>query len=92
MVNKDASERYEMSFGEMSMKHEKLSRDELIDLVRKIIDCDGCEEEIDEMIFLLEENVVDPEIINFIYYDDKNTRGNSRISIGLQTYSVIEKN
>ena len=53
------------------MKHEKLSRDELIDLVRKIIDCDGSEEEIDEMIFLLEENVVDPEIINFIYYDDK---------------------
>ena len=76
----------------MSIKHEKLSRDELIDLVRKIIDCDGSEEEIDEMIFLLEENVVDPEIINFIYYDDKNTRGNSRISIGLQTYSVIEKN
>lgn len=53
------------------MKHEKLSRDELIDLVRKIIDCDGSEEEIDEMIFLLEENVVDPEIINYIYYDDK---------------------
>ena len=71
MVNKDASERYEMPFGEMSMKHEKLSRDELIDLVRKIINCDGSEEEIDEMIFLLEENVVDPEIINFIYYDDK---------------------
>lgn len=53
------------------MKHEKLSRDELIDLVRKIIDCDGSEEEIDEMIFLLEENVADPEIINYIYYDDK---------------------
>lgn len=53
------------------MKHEKLSRDELIDLVRKIIDCDGSEEEIDEMVFLLEENVVDPEIINYIYYDDK---------------------
>lgn len=53
------------------MKQEKLSRDELIDLVRKIIDCDGSEEEIDEMVFLLEENVVDPEIINYIYYDDK---------------------
>lgn len=53
------------------MKHEKLSRDELIDLVRKIIDCDGSEEEIDEMTFLLEQNVVDPEITNYIYYDDK---------------------
>ena len=53
------------------MKHEKLSRDELIDLVRKIIDCDGNEEEIDEMTFLLEQNIVDPEIANYIYYDDR---------------------
>lgn len=40
-------------------------------MVRKIIDCDGSEEEIDEMTFLLEQNVVDPEITNYIYYDDK---------------------
>lgn len=53
------------------MKHEKLTRDELIELVRKIIDCDGSEEEIDEMTFVLEQNVVDPEIINYIYYDEK---------------------
>ena len=53
------------------MKHEQLTRDELIELVRKIIDCDGNEEEIDEMTFVLEQNVVDPEITNYIYYDEK---------------------
>lgn len=53
------------------MKHEKLTRDELIELVRKIIDCDGSEEGIDEMTFVLEQNVVDPEITNYIYYDEK---------------------
>lgn len=53
------------------MKHEKLTRDELIELVRKIIVCDGSEEEIDEMTFVLEQNVVDPEITNYIYYDEK---------------------
>ena len=53
------------------MKHEQLTRDELIELVRKIIDCDGNEEEIDKMTFVLEQNVVDPEITNYIYYDEK---------------------
>lgn len=63
--------RFEFYFEEKVMKHEQLTRDELIELVRKIIDCDGNEEEIDEMTFVLEQNVVDPEITNYIYYDEK---------------------
>lgn len=63
--------KFEFSFGEKVMKHEKLTRDELIELVRKIIDCDGSEEEIDKMIFTVEQNVVDPAITNYIYYDEK---------------------
>jgi len=36
--------RFEFYFEEKVMKHEQLTRDELIELVRKIIDCDGNEE------------------------------------------------
>lgn len=53
------------------MKQEKLTRDELIELVRKIMNCEGTEEEIDEMIVVLEANVSDPEVTDYIYYDEK---------------------
>ena len=48
-----------------------MSREELVDLVSKIMNCEGSEEEIDEMIFLLEKNVGDPQVIDYIYYDEK---------------------
>lgn len=53
------------------MQQEKLSRAELVELVRKIMNCEGTENEIDEMIFLLQKNVIDPQVINYIYYDEK---------------------
>ena len=36
------------------MGQEKLTRDELVELVRKIMTCEGSEKEIDEMIFFIE--------------------------------------
>ncbi len=53
------------------MSQEKLTRDELVELVRKIMTCEGNEEEIDEMTFLLRENVLDPQVTDYIYYDEK---------------------
>ncbi|GFI24814.1 hypothetical protein IMSAGC011_03618 [Lachnospiraceae bacterium] len=48
----------------------KMDRNELIELVKKILDCEGTEEEVDEMISKLEQNVIDPDISDYIYYDD----------------------
>lgn len=48
----------------------KLTREELISLVETIMKCQGSEEEIDEMIKLLEKNVVDPEVTNYIFYEE----------------------
>ncbi len=48
-----------------------MDRVELIDLVNKIINCEGTEEEIDNMILLLEENVVYPDVSDLIFYDEK---------------------
>ena len=47
-----------------------MTRDELILLVDKIMKCQGTENEIDEMIKLLEKNVIDPEVTNYIYYEE----------------------
>ena len=50
-----------------------MNRSELIDLVNKIKKCEGTEEEIDNMIYLLEENVVYPDISDLIFYDEKSS-------------------
>lgn len=47
-----------------------MTREELISLVEKIMKCQGTEIEIDEMIELLEENVIDPEVSNYIFYEE----------------------
>ena len=43
----------------------------MIELVRKIKNCEGNEEEIDDMISLLMQNVIDPQVTDYIYYDEK---------------------
>ena len=47
-----------------------MTREELILLVEKIMKCQGSEKEIDEMIELLEKNVIDPEVSNYIFYEE----------------------
>ncbi|GIP24392.1 MULTISPECIES: bacteriocin immunity protein [Paenibacillus] len=50
--------------------NKQLSRDELIILVRKIMNCEGTEHEIDEMMNLLVRNVPDPNVSNLIFWSD----------------------
>lgn len=47
-----------------------MTREELVALVDKIMKCQGSEKEIDEMIKLLEQNVIDPEVTNYIFYEE----------------------
>lgn len=48
----------------------KMNRDELIELVGKIMNCDGSEQEIDEMTCLLTQNIIDPQVTNYIYFEN----------------------
>jgi hypothetical protein len=48
-----------------------MRREEMVELVRKIKNCEGSEKELDDMIELLEKNVIYPEISDLIYFDDK---------------------
>lgn len=50
-----------------------LTRQELIELVNKIKDCDGTEEEIDNMILVLEKNVPHPEVSDLIFWGEEKT-------------------
>ena len=47
-----------------------MTREEMIALVEKIKKCQGSEKEIDEMIELLERNVSNPEVTNYIFYEE----------------------
>ncbi|CAN7743057.1 bacteriocin immunity protein [Paenibacillus sp. LjRoot56] len=47
-----------------------LIKEELIELVRKIMNVEGSEEEIDNMIEILKSNVPHPEVSDLIYWNE----------------------
>ena len=49
----------------------KLTREELTNLVNKIVECEGSEEEIDEMIEIVKRTVPHPEISDLIYWNEE---------------------
>lgn len=48
-----------------------MRKEELVELVRKIQNCEGSEEEVNTMIEMLESNVNYPEISDLIFYNEK---------------------
>jgi hypothetical protein len=50
---------------------EQLSRDQLVELVRRIMNAEGTEDEIDAWQDLLERNVLDPNVSDLIFYPDR---------------------
>lgn len=48
----------------------KPSKEGLIELVRKIMDVEGTEEEIDSMIEVLQRSVPHPEVSNLIFFNE----------------------
>lgn len=49
----------------------RLTRDQLIELVKKIVQAEGTEEEIDLLIETLEANVPHPEVSDLIFYPEE---------------------
>ncbi|WP_291581483.1 bacteriocin immunity protein [Clostridium sp. UBA6640] len=68
---------------------EKLTREELISLVSKIVECEGTEEEIDEMIEVVERNVPHPEVSDLIYWNEKDLTPEQIVDIAL-AYKPIQ--
>ncbi|MGH1288693.1 bacteriocin immunity protein [Bacillus toyonensis] len=67
----------------------KLTREKLIDLVSKIVECEGAEEEIDEMIEVVEKNVPHPEVSDLIYWNDEDLTPEQIVDIAL-AYKPIQ--
>lgn len=62
---------------------ERLNREQLIALVTRIIDADGTEEEINDMITLLERNVPHPEVSDLIFYSEEDMTAEQMVDSAL---------
>ncbi len=47
-----------------------MHRSELIEIVEKIMRCEGTEEDQDHLLELLEQNVADPNVSRYIFYEE----------------------
>ena len=46
-----------------------MNKEELVSLVQKIMDVEGAEKEQDELMVLLEKNILDPQVSNYIFWN-----------------------
>ncbi|MGY1462024.1 bacteriocin immunity protein [Bacillus toyonensis] len=67
----------------------KLTREELINLVNKIVESEGTEEEIDTMIEVVKRNVPHPELSDLIYWNDEDLTPEQIVDIAL-AYTPIQ--
>ena len=67
----------------------KLTREELISLVSKIVECEGTEEQIDEMIEIVKNNVPHPEVSDLIYWNEEDLTPEQIVDIAL-AYKPIQ--
>ncbi|MDO1513277.1 bacteriocin immunity protein [Maribacter confluentis] len=76
----------------MANNQKKLSRKELIELGNKIINCEGTEDELDEMIDLFNSNVPHPNGANLFYYPEKyNSKKNDISKYNPTVEEVVDK-
>ncbi|WP_061995272.1 bacteriocin immunity protein [Clostridium sp. ATCC 25772] len=68
---------------------EKLAREELINLVSKIVKCEGAEEEIDKMIEVVKRNVPHPEVSDLIYWNEEELTPEEIVDVAL-AYKPIQ--
>jgi len=65
-----------------------LSKEELIELVRKIMNLEGNEEEIDNMIELLKHSVPHPEVSDLIYRNENELTAEQVVEQALSYKSI----
>lgn len=69
-----------------------MTREQLIELGKKIVNCEGLEEEIDAMYELFSNNVPHPNGANLFFYPENfNARKHDRSSYNPTVEEVVEK-
>ncbi|WP_282056834.1 bacteriocin immunity protein [Maribacter luteus] len=64
----------------MDIKEEKMTREELIELEKRIVNCQGTEDEIDEMIQVFNKNVSHPKGASLFYSPENYNARRDKIS------------
>lgn len=66
-----------------------LSRNELIELVTRIMNDDGNEQEIDQWLLILEQNVPHPEISNLIFWNEEEYSASEIVDMALAYQPIL---
>lgn len=67
----------------------QLSKEDLIELVRKIMNVEGSEEEIDRMIEILKQSVPHPEVSDLIFWNENDLTPEQVVELAL-SYKPIQ--
>jgi hypothetical protein len=67
----------------------QISKEELVEIVRKIMDAVGSEEEIDSMIQLLEQSVPHPQVSDLIFWNDEELSPEQVVESALNYSPII---
>ena len=59
------------------------SRGQIVQLVQRILDADGTESEIDDMIELLEKSVPHPDVCDMIFYPEEEMSAEQIVDLAL---------
>lgn len=65
-----------------------MNREEILQIVQRIMDCDGSEQEVDELIDRLEVITGHPKVVEMIFYPDKELSA-EEITAELLTYTPL---
>lgn len=69
----------------------ELTRDELIELVNKIMEVKGTEEEIDEWLSMVKRNVPHPNVSDLIFWDERELTSIEIVDEALSYKPIIIK-
>lgn len=72
-------------------RNESLSKNKecVIEYIQKLLDADGTDEELDQMLEFIEENTIDPEVSDLIFWDRRQLSATQIYDIAM-SYRIIE--
>ena len=65
-----------------------MSKEELVKLVEAIMKCEGSEKEQDAMLELLKKNVLDPQISNYIFYENNTPKKKKKKALAFKPIAL----
>jgi hypothetical protein len=71
------------------MASTKRTKEELVKVVKEVMECDGTEEEIASKLQWLKQNIVDPKIVNYIFWNGEELTPEEVVDKALKYLPII---